>query len=66
MENKITKIVAVLAVLGLMAAGPVAYAEQEGAGLGDGKGYKHIHVFWMSAIPADMTAYPAFATHYRR
>jgi hypothetical protein len=23
----------------------------------DGKGYKHIHVFWMSAIPADMTVF---------
>ena len=41
MENKITKIVAVLAVLGLMAAGPVAYAEQENTGAGDVKGYKH-------------------------
>jgi hypothetical protein len=29
----------------------------------DGKAYKHIHVFWMSAIPADMTAYLAMATN---
>jgi hypothetical protein len=28
----------------------------------DGKAYKHIHVFWMSAIPADMTAFLAIAT----
>jgi len=32
----------------------------------DGKPYKHIHVFWMSAIPADMTAYLAIATYCRR
>ncbi|TAL44948.1 MAG: hypothetical protein EPN89_13040 [Methylovulum sp.] len=24
----------------------------------EGKSCKHIHVFWMSAIPADITAYP--------
>ena len=30
MKNKLTKIMAVLTVAGLMAAGPVAYAENEG------------------------------------
>jgi adenosine deaminase len=28
----------------------------------DGKAYKHIDVFWMSAITADMTAYLVCAT----
>ncbi len=28
----------------------------------DGKAYRHIHVFWMSAIPADMTVYLAITT----
>jgi len=28
----------------------------------DGKAYKHIHVFWISAIPAEMTACSTFAT----
>ena len=41
MKNKLTKIAAVLAVVGLMAAGPVAYAEQEGDNPEGGKGYKH-------------------------
>ena len=41
MENKLTKIVAVLMVAGLMAAGPVAYAENEGNSPEGGKGYKH-------------------------
>ena len=40
MENKLTKVIAVLAVAGLMAAGPVAYAASEGYGSGPGKGYK--------------------------
>jgi len=26
---------------------------------------KHIHVFWMSAIHADMTAFHAIAAYYR-
>jgi len=41
MENKLTKIMAVLMVMGLMAAGPVAYAESEGDNPEGGKGYKH-------------------------
>lgn len=41
MENKLAKIVAVLAVVGLMAAGPVAYAEHNGDNPEGGKGYKH-------------------------
>ena len=41
MKNKLTKSIAVLAVLGLMAAGPVAYAEHGGDNLEGGKGYKH-------------------------
>ena len=41
MENKLTKIIAVLTVAGLMAAGPVAYAEHEGDNPEGGKGYKH-------------------------
>ncbi len=41
MKNKLTKIVAVLAVAGLMAAGPVAYAQSEGDNPEGGKGYKH-------------------------
>ncbi len=41
MENKLTKIMAVLMVAGLMAAGPVAYAENEGDSPEGGKGYKH-------------------------
>jgi hypothetical protein len=32
----------------------------------DGKPYKRIHVFWMSAIPADMTTSLAIATYCRR
>ena len=32
----------------------------------DGKPYKHIPVFWMSAIPADITASLAIGTYYRR
>jgi Spy/CpxP family protein refolding chaperone len=41
MENKLTKVMAVLAVVGLMAAGPVAYAGSEGENPEGGKGYKH-------------------------
>ena len=41
MKNKLMKIVAVLMVTGLMAAGPVAYAEYEGDNPEGGKGYKH-------------------------
>ncbi len=40
MENKLTKIMAVLTVAGLMAAGPVAYAESQGDNPESGKGYK--------------------------
>jgi Spy/CpxP family protein refolding chaperone len=40
MKNKLTKIVAVLAVAGLMVAGPVAYAESNGDSPAGGKGYK--------------------------
>ena len=40
MENKLTKIVAVLTVVGLMAAGPFAYAQYGEGGPKDGKGYK--------------------------
>jgi hypothetical protein len=32
----------------------------------DGKPYKHIHVFWISAIPADMTASLTIATYNKR
>ena len=41
MENKLTKFIAVLAVAGLMAAGPLAYAESEGEGSEGGKGWSH-------------------------
>ncbi|OGX13937.1 MAG: hypothetical protein A2351_07080 [Omnitrophica bacterium RIFOXYB12_FULL_50_7] len=41
MKNKLTTIMAVLTVAGLMAAGPVAYAEYEGDNPEGGKGYKH-------------------------
>jgi len=41
MKNQLTKIVAVLTVVGLMAAGPVAYAENGGNSTTDAKGYKH-------------------------
>lgn len=41
MENKLTKIVAVLAAIGLMAVGPVAYAESMGDNPEGGKCYKH-------------------------
>jgi Spy/CpxP family protein refolding chaperone len=41
MKNKLTKIMAVLTVAGLMVAGPVAYAEHEGNNSEGGKGYKH-------------------------
>ncbi len=41
MKNKLTKIMTVLTVAGLMAAGPVAYAEYEGDNPEGGKGYKH-------------------------
>ena len=40
MKNKLTKIATVLAVAGLMAAGPVAYAENDGDHPAGGKGYK--------------------------
>jgi Spy/CpxP family protein refolding chaperone len=40
MKNKLAKIVAVLTVAGLMAAGPVAYAASEGNNPESGKGYK--------------------------
>lgn len=40
MKNKLAKIVAVLTVVGLMAAGPVAYAVSEGNDPESGKGYK--------------------------
>ena len=40
MENKLAKIIAVLTVVGLMAAGPVAYAVSEGDNPESGKGYK--------------------------
>jgi Spy/CpxP family protein refolding chaperone len=45
MENKLTKVVAVLAVLGLMTAGPVAYAESAGTedSSGSKTGWKHGH-----------------------
>jgi Spy/CpxP family protein refolding chaperone len=38
MKNKLAKIVAVLTVVGLMGAGPVAYAVSEGDGSGSGEG----------------------------
>jgi Spy/CpxP family protein refolding chaperone len=41
MENKLAKIVAVLAVAGLMAAGPAVYAASEGSNTESGKGYKN-------------------------
>ena len=41
MENKLTKIIAVLTVAGLMVAGPVVYAESQGDNPEGGKGYKH-------------------------
>jgi Spy/CpxP family protein refolding chaperone len=41
MKNKLAKIVAVLTVTGLMAAGPVAYAEHKGDNPDGGKGYHH-------------------------
>lgn len=41
MKNKITKVMAVVAMLGLMAAGPVAYAEYGEGGPEGGKGWKH-------------------------
>ena len=41
MENKLAKSIAVLAVVGLMAAGPLAYAAPEGDNPEGGKGYKH-------------------------
>lgn len=40
MENRLTKIMAVLAVAGLMAAGPVAYAEDPAANPQTGKDFK--------------------------
>jgi protein CpxP len=40
MKNKLAKIVTVLTVVGLMAAGPVAYAVSEGDNPESGKGYK--------------------------
>jgi len=41
MKNKLTKIMTVLTVAGLMAVGPVAYAEQTGDNPEGGKGYRH-------------------------
>jgi len=41
MKNDLTKVIAVLMVAGLMATGPVAYAEYEGDNPDGGKGYKH-------------------------
>ncbi len=41
MENKLTKLIAVLAVLGLMATGPLAYAGSEGEGQTSGKSWGH-------------------------
>ena len=41
MKNKLTKIMAVLTIIGLMAAGPVAYAGPEGDNPEGGKGYRH-------------------------
>ena len=41
MKNKLTKMMAVLTVAGLMAVGPVAYAEYDGDNPEGGKGYKH-------------------------
>ena len=41
MENKLTKILAVFAVLGFLAAGPVAYAESQGDQSEGGGGWKH-------------------------
>jgi len=40
MENKLTKVMAVLMVVGLMASGSMAYAESEGDNPEGGKGYK--------------------------
>lgn len=41
MKSKLTKIMAVLTVVGLMAAGPVAYAGTKGDDSEGGKGYQH-------------------------
>jgi protein CpxP len=41
MKNKLTKIMAVLTVAGLMLTGPLAYAEYEGDNPEGGKGYRH-------------------------
>ena len=41
MDNKLTKTMAVLMVMGLMAAGPVAYANSDAEKTEGGKGYKH-------------------------
>ena len=41
MKNKLAKIVTVLTVVGLMAAGPVAYAVSEGDNPEGGKGYQN-------------------------
>lgn len=41
MENKLTKVITVLAVLGLMLTGPVAYAESKGDNSEGGAGWKH-------------------------
>jgi periplasmic protein CpxP/Spy len=41
MKNKLTMIVTVLAVVGLMAAGPAVYAMSEGDDTAGGKGYKN-------------------------
>ncbi len=41
MERKLTKFISILAVMGLMAVGPVAYAESEGDGPEGGKSWGH-------------------------
>ncbi len=40
MENRLTKAMAILMVVGLMASGPMAYAESEGDNSEGGKGFK--------------------------
>jgi len=41
MKNKLTKIVAILVVIGLTGAGSLAYAQNKGDNQGESKGYKH-------------------------
>jgi Spy/CpxP family protein refolding chaperone len=41
MTNKLTKVMAALVVVGLVATGPMAYAENDGDSTDSGKGYKH-------------------------